>query len=202
MGVGSGGTNCEFVLLGRPSLIVLCFAAKNLLPPFPLLYFPSHYFSLLPPLLSSPFIPLHYSLLHSCLIFSPHSPFFPPFFSFSSPSFSPSSPPSLLLFHPPLLSPFLSSPGLPPQSLSSDYPSDEESCSESGSSDNDSEDEERPRRRQSRKRQQDDKLLDDFFEAEFRKRRRVSCVWPIVGPHCLCVCIRADRSSLRVDSLD
>ena len=121
MGVGSGGTNCEFVLLGRPSLIVLCFAAKNLLPPFPLLYFPSHYFSLLPPLLSSPFIPLHHSLLHSCLIFSPHSPFFPPFFSFSSPSFSPSSPPSLLLFHPPFLPSFLpSSPHLvsPPPNLS------------------------------------------------------------------------------------
>ena len=186
--------------------VVFC-CQKNLLSPPPLLYFPSHYFSL--PLFSLHFSP-PFSLIHARLILSPHYPFFPPslfsllpFFLSLLTTLSSLLPPSLLPFLSPFLS-FLSSPDSPPspKSLSSDYPSDEESCSESGSSDNDSDDEGRPRRRQSRKRQQDDKLLDDFFEAEFRKRRRVSCVWPIMGPHCLCVCIRADRSSLRVDSLD
>lgn len=63
---------------------------------------------------------------------------------------------------------FSPSPPLPPSSPPRDYPSEEESCSESGSSD--SEGEGGIARSQKRKRDG----MSEFFEAEFHKRRRVS----------------------------
>jgi len=57
---------------------------------------------------------------------------------------------------------------LPPSPPPRDYPSEEESCSESGSSDSEGE----GGMARSQKRKQDG--MSEFFEAEFHKRRRVS----------------------------